>query len=420
MGLAVGAGSAAILFDGGTFQSLASFSIPASANFSLTAGPGGATFNTSGNTLSINAGIGGPGSVTQTGSGQLILAGNNTYASGTTVNGGTLVIASPTALGNGNSLVVQNTAAVDFNVGPYFLQQSGTCAVSGGGRLIHCTQLAVGLTGLGNGTLTVDGNGSAVNASSLYLGGGGATGTATFSNGASGSLSFLALANDFVPGSSGSLSILSGAKVSVAGNISVANQGADTTGQILVSGSNSQLTQSGSGSLVSLGSAWASTGQATITVNNGGTVAPMGLAVGAGSAAILLDGGTFQSLASFSIPASANFSLTAGPGGATFNTSGNTLTVNAAIGGPGSVTQTGSGELILAGSNTYTGGTLISGGMLDITSPSELPSSGLVTISGGGRLVSEAARASERRLQPRCRSVRARFRSLRRRRSGRR
>ena len=338
-------------------------------------------------TLVYAGSITGSGQLVKQGSGLLTLSGANTYTGGTTVSGGTLVAASPTALGNGHSLVVQNAAAVDFNVGPYFLQQGGTCSVSGGGRLIHCTQLAVGLTGLGNGSLTVDGSGSSVNAGSLYLGGGGATGTATFSNGASGSLSFLALANDFVPGSSGSLSILSGANVTVAGNISVANQGAGTTGQILISGSNSQLTQSASGSLVSLGSAWASAGQATITVNKGGTFAPMGLAVGAGSAAILLDGGTFQSLASFSIPASANFSLTAGPGGATFNTSGNTLTVNSAIGGPGSVTQTGSGELILAGSNTYTGGTSISGGMLDITSSSELPSSGLVTISGGGRLV---------------------------------
>ena len=339
------------------------------------------------NAQTYGGAISGSGSLTKLGAGRLALTGNNSYGGGTTVSGGTLVAVSPAALGNGHSLVVQNAAAVDFSVGPYFLQQGGTCAVSGGGRLINCTQLAVGLTGLGNGSLTVDGSGSAVNAGSLYLGGGGASGAATFSNGASGSLSFLALANDFVPGSSGSLAILSGAKVAVAGMISVANQGAGTTGQILISGSNSQLTQTASSSLVSLGSAWASAGQATITVNNGGTFASMGLSVGAGSAAIILDGGTFQSLASFSTPASANFSLTAGTGGATFNTSGNTLSINAGIGGPGSVTQTGSGELILAGSNTYSGGTTINGGTLDITSPSALSGSGLVTIAAGGRLV---------------------------------
>ena len=47
----------------------------------------------------------------------------------------------------------------------------------------------------------------------------------------------------------------------------------------------------------------------------------------------------------------------------------------------------GSGSLTLSGTDTYTGGTTISGGTLDITSAAALPSSGLITIGGGGRLV---------------------------------
>ena len=44
-------------------------------------------------------------------------------------------------------------------------------------------------------------------------------------------------------------------------------------------------------------------------------------------------------------------------------------------------------QLTLSGTNTYTGGTTISGGTLDIAAPSALSGSGLVTIGGGGRLV---------------------------------
>ena len=49
--------------------------------------------------------------------------------------------------------------------------------------------------------------------------------------------------------------------------------------------------------------------------------------------------------------------------------------------------MSGNGELILTGANTYSGGTTISAGTLDIAAASALPGSGLVAISGGGRLV---------------------------------
>ena len=47
----------------------------------------------------------------------------------------------------------------------------------------------------------------------------------------------------------------------------------------------------------------------------------------------------------------------------------------------------GSGELTLSGTNSYYGGTTVSGGTLDIAAPSALSGSGLVTIAAGGRLV---------------------------------
>ena len=64
------------------------------------------------------------------------------------------------------------------------------------------------------------------------------------------------------------------------------------------------------------------------------------------------------------------------------------LTIDQTIGETGgsqSLTLSGDGELILSGTDTYTGGTIISGGTLDFASGSAVPT-GMVTISGNGWL----------------------------------
>ena len=66
------------------------------------------------------------------------------------------------------------------------------------------------------------------------------------------------------------------------------------------------------------------------------------------------------------------------------------LTIAAAIGESGgsrSLSVSGGGALILSGTNTYSGGTTVRGGTLDMAAGSALPSSGLLTIGSGGRLV---------------------------------
>ena len=72
--------------------------------------------------------------------------------------------------------------------------------------------------------------------------------------------------------------------------------------------------------------------------------------------------------------------LTVAPSAGSTTFAGN-ITSNVAL------SLSGSGELTLSGTNAYTGGTTVSGGTLDIATPSALAGSGLVTIAAGGRLV---------------------------------
>jgi autotransporter-associated beta strand protein len=55
--------------------------------------------------------------------------------------------------------------------------------------------------------------------------------------------------------------------------------------------------------------------------------------------------------------------------------------------GPGTLIKTGAGMLTLSGVNTYTGGTTVLAGALDVTSPSALASNGVLTIDSGGLMI---------------------------------
>ena len=85
-----------------------------------------------------------------------------------------------------------------------------------------------------------------------------------------------------------------------------------------------------------------------------------------GTGRVTLDGGTFLAGANnltFVNPFAINTS------GGAIDTGANTLTVSGAItdgNGPGALTKTGTGTLVLTNSNTYTGGTTISAGTLQL------------------------------------------------------
>lgn len=116
------------------------------------------------------------------------------------------------------------------------------------------------------------------------------------------------------------------------------------------------------------------TGTLTLAAGNtysGGTTITQGtLAIGADSAlggatgGLTFNGGTLQLTGNVDVAATRAISITNANG--TIDTQGFTSTVSQGISGAGALTKAGSGTLVLAGDNTYQGGTTIAAGTLQL------------------------------------------------------
>ncbi len=100
---------------------------------------------------------------------------------------------------------------------------------------------------------------------------------------------------------------------------------------------------------------------------NGGLLGLRAISYVSGSSAFNFSGGTLQANAGLST----GLPLTLGSsgGGATFNTAGYSVTLAGSLSGPGSMTlndSLGTGTLVLTASNTYTGGTTVTAGTLQL------------------------------------------------------
>ena len=80
-----------------------------------------------------------------------------------------------------------------------------------------------------------------------------------------------------------------------------------------------------------------------------------------------------------------NLNITLATGAGTISTVTNSVTVNGVISSSGAIglTKMGTGSLILAGSNTYIGGTTVSAGVLQLGVQAGVPDNTVLTISGG-------------------------------------
>ena len=249
--------------------------------------------------------ISGSGSLTQAGSGDLTLLGANSYSGSTTVSGGTLQV------GNGGSgeflgspsVVLSNSAALVFNESDAPVYSG---SISGNGSL----------TQTGSGTVTLTG-------SNTYTGGTTVSaGTLQVGNGGSGAF----LGSPTVGLSSSTALVFS--------------QSDSMTYSGMISGSGS-LVQAGPGLLTLTGSSNTYTGGTTIsdgTLQVGNGI----LAGNVGPGAVINNG-----ILVFDFPGAAT-------------------TFSGVVSGNGSLTQAGTGVLTLLGSNTFTGGTTISSGTIQI------------------------------------------------------
>ena len=330
--------------------------------------------------------------LTKNGSGTQTLAGANiTYTGATTVNGGTLSLFNATGFnsattvnngaalqlaGNGNvghayaltlndgsTLNKINTGWNTFNSSNVVI--NGTVAINinnnGANNQLFIGGATTGLTG--SGTINLTNTGSAT--TGLYFRGNdsGFSGTMNVNGGIVSIGSLAGLGNASLVLQSTALNLTNAARLNLAGafaanatNGSVQSLSGDATatvtlgGQTLTIGTNNGTGAnfagviSGSGAVVKTG-----TGTQMLTGNN-----TYGATVVNGGTLFIGNGGTTGTLGTGAVTNN---------GALVFNRT-NTMTVAGAIGGTGTVTQSGTGTTILAANNSYSGATTVSSGTL--------------------------------------------------------
>ncbi len=306
-------------------------------------------------TLEMNTGgdfinnIGGTGRVEKSGDDALTLSGSNTYTGGTTINDGTLIATSVDALGSGD---VTNNAVLELNTGGDFINNIG-----GTGRVEKSGDETLTLSGSNTytgGTLISGGTLVATNVEAL--GTGDVTDNAVLE---------LNTGGDFINNIGGT------GRVEKSGDDTLTLSGSNSyTGGTLISGGTLVATN-----VDALGSGDV-TNNAVLELNTGGTfdnaISGSGQVVKSGDETLTLSGTnsyTDGTLISGGTLVATNLEAL-GTGDVTNNA---TLELNTGgdfinnIGGTGRVEKSGDETLTLSGSNTYTGGTLISGGTLVAT-----------------------------------------------------
>jgi autotransporter-associated beta strand protein len=314
----------------------------------------------SGSADTLSGVISGPGGVTQSGLGTLLLTGLNTYTGPTNITTG--------ALENNGSIAAGSTVNV---------ATAGT--LTGNGAILGKATLT------GNGSIDLGGAG--VITGTLAVTGGNWTGFGTVSG--------------LITSSSGAFSIASGATLTATTGLSLtggALAGAGTlTGSLtdtssagstfagVISGANSAVTMNASaGTLTLTGANTYGKGTTltagTLQLGNGVTT---GATLGSGNVTIASAGTLTTDLAN--TETLTNNITDNGHVIATGSTS--KYTISSTVSGSGNFTKTGVNTVTLTGANTFTGGTIVNAGALLVANTSGSGTgTGAVTVNSGGTL----------------------------------
>ncbi len=374
-------------------------------------GGGGGTLNYP-NQITTGSVVAGNG-----GGGTLVLSNtSNSYAGGTTINAGTLNFATSggnSSLGTGNitfaggTLQFANGNTTDIS-GKIATTSSKAISIDTNGNnvsfgsAISPTTTTVGVTKLGAGTLTLASasNGfkgvttinagtiavsndtdlgpapSGVTAAQLTLGGG--TLEATTAN-------FSLAANRGITLTNSTTSTLSpdgGMKLTIPGLIT------GTTGSLVIGGAGT-VALSGVNTTSFTGATTVSSG--VLELDNVNSMAGSQLTVNAtngltfGTAASsTVNLGTLAGTGNFNITTTGSNAMTLSVGASSTASKVVNTTYSGNLGGNGSLAKVGTGILVLGGTNTYSGGTTISAGDLQLAS---VPTTGTITVALGGALM---------------------------------
>ena len=374
-------------------------------------------------TLSLSTQLTGTGGFTKAGAGTVVLSGNNSYNGGTAINGGVLSLGSPGAVGTGNISfgggTMQFTSANTTDYSARITGSSGPISIDTNGQTVNFGSPIVfsntgGLVKAGSGTLTLSaGNsylggttvsgGTLVAASNSALGSG-AGAVVLWPSSGTAALDFTSAApsiGSLASGGSGSASVVLGSAV---GNTPTLLTAGANNSSTTFSGAISDLSSAALGAIGSL----AKTGSGILTLTGVNTYS--------GSTAV--NQGTLEATSAASLPGynlsnkvsvagSATLAVQTGNGTAGWSSTqigsllgdagwaNNTTvfgidTTNGNFTYGGNITQTlgltklGANTLTLTGANTYSGVTVINGGILSLGSTAAIGGGSI--IFGGGTL----------------------------------